>query len=171
MDLYGVCQVATAIATVLTAGISFVVSVVKPHIKRINIAAIGWGSINGGQPFVVITNLCNKSIILERLEFWDNGKKIGGYDFLDDVKSNEKKYVLTPNEIKEIVVPVLDTEEEMKTKNGICFSVSGLDAEERHKIKILLIDVNGKKYRWKKEYSNQYLDEKLFLNGLWGQEE
>lgn len=136
--------------------------------KKIS-GALVWDNVTHYIPKLVLSNTCSKTIVISKVDFTYQSKNIGMLNVLQDSKYRGKNILLPGNTI-ELDVPVYPADKRLTEPGYRKFPGTGLyidasigeKSKNEHTMRIVITDINKRKYKIKQQFSEDKLSE-LFI--------
>ena len=150
-----ITSVCTALGTVGAVVFSIIVTL---HRKRNRIEAVFiWGAPTRDQPTLLIQNIGKKVVVLDRIKFFFNRRKIGEICFADNMDFSD--YAIIPADVS-IKIPIPTKYICQPDKIG----------KKKKILKIIIQPRYGKKQITKQKYTGEELESLLFGSTLFSNE-
>lgn len=152
-----------AIGAIGTVGaLFFSLFMVRSERKRNLSASFCWSSGNRYSAVLLISNLCNREIVLQSAELHYDGKLYPLIDFMGEMKYADQAELM-PHETKKL---------QLKLPEDFCQDVNAVIASDdedkmaelkiERPLKVRIFDIHGNHYNSKRMYSKHKLQELIF---------
>lgn len=121
-----------------------------------------WGDATKSKPTLIINNIGNRTVIVERVDIFFHKQKVGSYDILRDSVYSDNA-IIAPTKGVRIVLgsdAINIDKKEMYFKNP----------KKPYDLIVVVTTSNKKRYKMKQSYCFDDIDRLFFLEGLSGEE-